>query len=192
MPVLPLVGSMITVSLRQHAALLRVLDHRHADAVLHAAERIEKLALQRDRVPGRARLAGMRLSFTSGVRPTVSTMLLINFAHGDGLYVSVRKGLLFYHAPRHLGKGDVSCCTRTCSEFARLQLTRFASATSHHSNSTITPMADLLNTQDIKDWLKKLPEWDLEKKHIERTLRVRRFLAGDRFRERRRRNRGGR
>ena len=29
-------------------------------------------------------------------------------------------------------------------------------------------MADLLNAQDIKDWLKKLPNWDLEKKHIER------------------------
>ncbi len=31
-------------------------------------------------------------------------------------------------------------------------------------------MADLLNTEDIKDWMKKLPEWDLEKKHIERTF----------------------
>ena len=29
-------------------------------------------------------------------------------------------------------------------------------------------MAELLNNQDIKDWLKKLPEWDLEKKTIER------------------------
>jgi 4a-hydroxytetrahydrobiopterin dehydratase len=29
-------------------------------------------------------------------------------------------------------------------------------------------MADLLNSQDIKTWLKKLPEWDLEKKAIER------------------------
>ncbi len=29
-------------------------------------------------------------------------------------------------------------------------------------------MADLLNAQDIKAWLKKLPNWDLEKKHIER------------------------
>jgi 4a-hydroxytetrahydrobiopterin dehydratase len=29
-------------------------------------------------------------------------------------------------------------------------------------------MADLLNAQDIKTWLKKLPSWDLEKKHIER------------------------
>ncbi len=29
-------------------------------------------------------------------------------------------------------------------------------------------MADLLNAQDIKVWLKKLPEWDHEKKHIER------------------------
>jgi len=31
-------------------------------------------------------------------------------------------------------------------------------------------MADLLTAQDIKDWLKKLPEWDYEKKHIERTF----------------------
>ncbi len=31
-------------------------------------------------------------------------------------------------------------------------------------------MADLLKTDDIKDWMKKLPEWDLEKKHIERTF----------------------
>ncbi len=29
-------------------------------------------------------------------------------------------------------------------------------------------MAELLNSQDIKNWLKKLPEWDLEKKAIER------------------------
>ena len=34
-------------------------------------------------------------------------------------------------------------------------------------------MADLLNAQDIKDWLKKLPEWELEKKHIERTFEFR-------------------
>ena len=31
-------------------------------------------------------------------------------------------------------------------------------------------MADLLNTQEIKTWLKKLPEWEHEKKHIERTF----------------------
>lgn len=31
-------------------------------------------------------------------------------------------------------------------------------------------MADLLNAQDIKEWLKKLPEWEHEKKHIERTF----------------------
>jgi len=31
-------------------------------------------------------------------------------------------------------------------------------------------MADLLNNQDIKDWLKKLPEWDLDKKQIERVF----------------------
>ena len=31
-------------------------------------------------------------------------------------------------------------------------------------------MADLLKSEDIKDWMKKLPEWDLEKKYIERTF----------------------
>ncbi|MHA3773404.1 4a-hydroxytetrahydrobiopterin dehydratase [Verrucomicrobiota bacterium sgz303538] len=31
-------------------------------------------------------------------------------------------------------------------------------------------MADLLNSEDINAWLKKLPEWELEKKHIERTF----------------------
>jgi 4a-hydroxytetrahydrobiopterin dehydratase len=36
------------------------------------------------------------------------------------------------------------------------------------NNPTFRTMADLLNNQDIKEWLKKLPEWDLEKKHIER------------------------
>ncbi len=30
-------------------------------------------------------------------------------------------------------------------------------------------MAELLTSQDIKNWLKKLPEWELEKKAIERT-----------------------
>ncbi len=31
-------------------------------------------------------------------------------------------------------------------------------------------MADLLSSEDIKDWMKKLPEWDLDKKAIERTF----------------------
>jgi len=31
-------------------------------------------------------------------------------------------------------------------------------------------MADLLNAQDIKTWLKKLPSWDHDKKHIERVF----------------------
>jgi 4a-hydroxytetrahydrobiopterin dehydratase len=30
-------------------------------------------------------------------------------------------------------------------------------------------MADLLTAQDIKSWLKKLPHWDNDKKHIERS-----------------------
>jgi 4a-hydroxytetrahydrobiopterin dehydratase len=41
-------------------------------------------------------------------------------------------------------------------------------------------MADLLNNQDIKDWLKKLPEWDLDKKQIERVFEFEDFtLAMD-------------
>lgn len=31
-------------------------------------------------------------------------------------------------------------------------------------------MPELLTAQDIKNWLKKLPEWELEKKHIERVF----------------------
>ncbi|MDB6149131.1 MAG: 4a-hydroxytetrahydrobiopterin dehydratase [Chthoniobacter sp.] len=31
-------------------------------------------------------------------------------------------------------------------------------------------MADLLTSQDIKDWIKKHPEWESEKKHVERTF----------------------
>lgn len=31
-------------------------------------------------------------------------------------------------------------------------------------------MADLLTAQDIKAWLKKLPQWDNDKKHIERVF----------------------
>ena len=37
-----------------------------------------------------------------------------------------------------------------------------------HTLTTEHIMPELLNAQDIKDWLKKLPEWELEKKHIER------------------------
>ena len=48
MPVLPLVGSTMTVSLVDLAVAFGGLDHGHADAVLHAAERIEKLALEGD------------------------------------------------------------------------------------------------------------------------------------------------
>jgi 4a-hydroxytetrahydrobiopterin dehydratase len=42
-------------------------------------------------------------------------------------------------------------------------------------------MADLLDSQDIKDWLKKLPEWDHDKKHIERTFEFEDFAAAMEF-----------
>ena len=31
-------------------------------------------------------------------------------------------------------------------------------------------MSDLLDSGEIKSWLKKLPEWEVEKKHVERTF----------------------
>jgi len=39
-------------------------------------------------------------------------------------------------------------------------------------------MADLLNATDIKKWIKKLPEWEHEKKHIERTFEFDDFHEG--------------
>jgi hypothetical protein len=48
MPVLPLVGSTMMVSGFRMPFCLRVLDHGHADTILHGAERIEELTLQRD------------------------------------------------------------------------------------------------------------------------------------------------
>lgn len=39
-----------------------------------------------------------------------------------------------------------------------------------HPFTRYIPMAELLNNQDIKAWLKKLPEWDQDKKHIERVF----------------------
>jgi len=34
----------------------------------------------------------------------------------------------------------------------------------------VTVMADLMKTPELKERLKKIPEWELEKKHIERTF----------------------
>ena len=34
-------------------------------------------------------------------------------------------------------------------------------------------MADLLDSAEIKTYLKKIPEWELDKKRIERNLRFR-------------------
>ena len=66
MPVLPLVGSTMTRVLVDLPALLAGLDHRDADAVLHAGERIEELALGQH---GRLVLGDSRLIRTSGVPP---------------------------------------------------------------------------------------------------------------------------
>ena len=74
MPVLPLVGSTITVPGLIFPVALARFDHRHADAILHAAKRIEELALEQRRWPASPSVTW--LSRTSGVRPTVSTMSL--------------------------------------------------------------------------------------------------------------------
>jgi hypothetical protein len=59
MPVLPLVGSIRTVSLLMRSALQGVVDHREADAVLDARERVEELELEED----------LRLRAVGGRRP---------------------------------------------------------------------------------------------------------------------------
>ncbi len=63
-----------------HAPLLGVLDHRHADAVLHAAERIKKFALHRD---GRGQV------FRDVIQPDERRAtdrfddVVVDFAHGN-------------------------------------------------------------------------------------------------------------
>ena len=52
---------------------LGVLDHRHADPVLDAAARVERLELGEQ---PRLRLGDIRVSWTIGVEPTCSAMLL--------------------------------------------------------------------------------------------------------------------
>jgi 4a-hydroxytetrahydrobiopterin dehydratase len=79
----------------------------------------------------------------------------------------MKKGRDFYRGPTRTGKAHLASRNPAQIPF----VLRKADATSPHPqpNPTI-PMADLLNAQDIKSWLKKLPEWDHEKKHIERTF----------------------
>ena len=66
MPVLPLVGSTKSgLAGRDDALLFQRLDHRDADAVLHAGERIEEFQLEQDvglgaRFLGHARQAHQR------------------------------------------------------------------------------------------------------------------------------------
>ena len=79
-------------------------------------------------------------------------------------------------SPAARRKADVSVldsAARACDFRADFAFeTQSASATSPKPNHQTLPhiMADLLKTEDIKDWMKKLPEWDLEKKHIDRTF----------------------
>jgi 4a-hydroxytetrahydrobiopterin dehydratase len=72
----------------------------------------------------------------------------------------------FLHTAAKAGKGDVPmhpCGAHTLCLNARPWVLALLSGKS-------IAMADLLKAQDIKEWLKKLPEWELDKKHIERTF----------------------
>ena len=74
MPVLPLVGSMITVSGPILPAASAASIMAHADAVLDAAGRVEELQLEQDL--GQAPVSCDRFRRTSGVLPISSVMLL--------------------------------------------------------------------------------------------------------------------
>ena len=76
-------------------------------------------------------------------------------------------GAHFYRRDLRGGKADVRG-----GEIVQIPFElRKADVTSPRPNPSLPiPMADLLNAKDIKDWLKKLPEWDHDKKHIERTF----------------------
>lgn len=39
-------------------------------------------------------------------------------------------------------------------------------------------MAELIATQEIKAWIKKAPEWDVEKKYLTRTIEFDDFMEG--------------
>ena len=47
---------------------------------------------------------------------------------------------------------------------------RFAIAKQFPGDSRCPVMADLIKAADLKDRMKKIPEWELEKKHVERTF----------------------
>ena len=39
-------------------------------------------------------------------------------------------------------------------------------------------MSELIATQEIKRWIKKAPEWEIEKKHLTRTIEFDDFMEG--------------
>ncbi len=70
MPVLPDEGSIRVAPGAEPAVLLRLLDHREGDAVLHRAARVLALELHEDRTSGLGLSAEMS---TSGVLPIRSS-----------------------------------------------------------------------------------------------------------------------
>ncbi len=102
MPVLPLVGSTMTVSLLILPVAFGGLDHRHADAVLDAAQRIEKLALERD---GRVQAGGDVVEPHERRVADGLDDVIVNLAagrHGDVGLKAIRCG-----GPRLFGKRNV-------------------------------------------------------------------------------------
>jgi 4a-hydroxytetrahydrobiopterin dehydratase len=81
-----------------------------------------------------------------------------------------RKGDGFLHARGAIGQGGYSSPPHASRRNPYFPFEMpFSDDTSRQPKPTRT-MADLLNAQDIKAWLKKLPQWDHEKKHIERVF----------------------
>jgi 4a-hydroxytetrahydrobiopterin dehydratase len=58
----------------------------------------------------------------------------------------------------------------TSSLHCKKQTVDFPIAKRISNDSRCPVMADLIKAADLKDRMKKIPEWELEKKHIERTF----------------------
>ena len=70
-----------------------------------------------------------------------------------------------------LSKGEATAAHGPyCRSVAIKKGARFGVAKRFSGVTHSAVMADLIKTADLKDRMKKVPEWELEKKHIERTF----------------------
>ena len=75
-----------------------------------------------------------------------------------------------YPSKRAILRWKSSTRFKIFAEFWILKTARFGIAKRFSGVTRCAVMADLMKTADLKNRMKKIPEWELEKKHIERTF----------------------